>query len=339
MMCRLCLRDMPVISRVVALVLISGILLPVVAWAEDEKAIESTGLEIYIPREVTIKGDAIRLGDVCIIRGESGLAGKAGAIGLGRLSVPGQEIVIDRSLVLGRLAGNGISLSNVVFGGSEKVTIKRQERVIDGERFVEAARSFLVKDPGGSSSIKLDLLRVPKPLIVPGTSKDIKFSFRFLSSRSGSRPKVQVVVLADGKKVGSRDVSFLVRYHCRQMVAKVDIQSGVPLSEENIRVEKILSNYPEAANWSPGFGLISRRYISANSVISPRMIGSSSPELVFKRNAKVVIRIDSPCFLITATGKAISDGRAGEYVKVRNVDSNRIILCKVNSDGSVEPVF
>jgi flagella basal body P-ring formation protein FlgA len=330
---------MPVISRVVTLVLISGILLPVVVWAEDEKVIESTNLEIYIPREVTIKGDAIRLGDVCIIRGESALAGKAGAIGLGRLSVPGQEIVVDRSLLLGRLAGSGISLSNVVFGGSEKVSIKRQERVINGERFVEAARSFLVKDPGGSSSIKLDLLRVPKPLIVPGTSKDIKFSFRFLGNRSGSRPKVQVVVLADGKKVGSRDVSFLVRYYCRQIVAKVDIQSGIPLSEENIRVEKVLSNHPEAANWSPGFGLISKRYISANSVISPRMIGSSSPELVFKRNAKVIIRIDSPCFLITATGKAISDGRTGDYVKVRNVDSNRIILCKVNSDGSVEPVF
>ncbi len=339
MMLRLCIRDRRVISRVVALVLISGILLPVVAWAEDEKVIESTGLEIYIPREVTIKGDAIRLGDVCIIRGESALAGKAGAIGLGRLCVPGQEIVVDRSLVLGRLAGSGISLSNVVFSGAEKVSIKREERVIEGERFVEAAKSFLVKDPGGSDSIKLEVLRVPKPLIVPGLSKDIKFSFRFLGRRTGSRPKVQVVVLVDGKRAGTRDVSFLVRYNRRQMVAKVDIQPGVPLSKENIRVEKILSSSPEPMNWSPGFGLIAKRYISANSVISPRMFGSASPELVFKRNAKVIIRIDMPGFLVTATGKAISDGRAGEYVKVRNVDSNRIILCKVNSDGSVEPVY
>ena len=338
-MFRLCHRDMQVISRVLAFVLISGSLLPVVALAEDEKVIESMGLEIYIPREVTIKSDTIRLGDVCIIRGQSGLAGKAGAIGLGRLCVPGQEIVVDRSLLLGRLAGNGISLSNVVFGGAEQVSIKRQERVINGERLVEAARSFLIKDPGGSDSIKLKVLQVPKQLIVPGESKDIKFSFRVLGSRSGSRPKVQVIVLADGKRVGTRDVSFLVRYYCRQMVAKVDIQSGVPLSEENIRVEKILSNSPEPVNWSPGFGLIAKRYISANSVIRPRMTGSVSPELVFKRNAKVVIRIDNPCFLITATGKAISDGRAGEYVKVRNIDSNRIILCKVNSDGTVEPVY
>lgn len=338
MMLRLCIRDMRVISRDVSLVLICVVVFPVLSWAEDEKSIESTGLEIYIPREVTIKGDAIQLGDVCIIRGDAGLAGKAGAIGLGRLCVPGQEIVVDRSVLLGRLVGSGIK-SNVVFSGAEKVTIKRQERVIDGERFVEAARSFLVKDPGNSDSIKLRVLRVPKPLIVPGLSKDIKFSFRFLGRRTGSRPKVQVVVLADGKRAGTRDVSFLVRYNRRQMVAKVDIQSGVPLSEENIRVEKFLSNYPEAANWSPGFGLIAKRYISANSVISPRMIGSVSPELVFKRNTKVVIRIDMPGFSITATGKAVTDGRVGEYVKVRNVDSNRLILCKVKSDGSVEPVF
>ena len=94
---------------------------------------------------------------------------------LGRLCVPGQAIVIDRSVVLGRLVSSGISSSNVVFGGAEQVSIKRQERVIEGERFVEAARSFLVKDPGGSDSIKLDLLRIPKPLIIPGTSKDIMF--------------------------------------------------------------------------------------------------------------------------------------------------------------------
>ena len=339
MMLRLCIRDRRVVSRIVVLVLICVVVFPVLSWAKDEKAIESTSLDIYIPREVTIKDDAIQLGNVCIIRGDAGLVAKVGAIGLGRLCVPGQEIVVDRSVVLGRLLGSGISLSNVVFSGAEKVSIKRQEQVIEGERFVEAARSFLVKNPVGSGSIKLRVLRVPKPLIVPGLSKDIKFSFRFLGRRTGSRPKVQVVVLADGKRLGTRDVSFLVRYYCRQMVAKVDIQSGDALSSENVRVEKLLSMSPEPVNWSPGFGLISKRYISANSVISPRMIGSASPELVFKRNAKVIIRIDCPGFVVTATGKSVSDGRVGEYVKVRNIDSNRIILCKVNSDGSVGPVF
>ena len=39
------------------------------------------------------------------------------------------------------------------------------------------------------------------------------------------------------------------------------------------------------------------------------------------------------------TGKTLADGRVGETIKVRNVDSNRIILCKVRPDGTVEPVI
>jgi flagella basal body P-ring formation protein FlgA len=36
-------------------------------------------------------------------------------------------------------------------------------------------------------------------------------------------------------------------------------------------------------------------------------------------------------------GIAMQDGRAGDYIKVRNTDSQRIILAKIKEDGTVEP--
>jgi flagella basal body P-ring formation protein FlgA len=42
---------------------------------------------------------------------------------------------------------------------------------------------------------------------------------------------------------------------------------------------------------------------------------------------------------VTALGKAMQTGQEGEYIKVRNMDSQRIILCKVNQDRTVEPVL
>jgi len=53
----------------------------------------------------------------------------------------------------------------------------------------------------------------------------------------------------------------------------------------------------------------------------------------------VVIRVEMPGLLVTAMGKTMQEGRAGEYIKIRNLDSQRIILCKVNEDATVEPVF
>jgi flagella basal body P-ring formation protein FlgA len=69
------------------------------------------------------------------------------------------------------------------------------------------------------------------------------------------------------------------------------------------------------------------------------MLGVLKSPIIVKRNQNVVIRIEKPGFLITAAGKSIQDGRAGEYIKVRNMDSQRIILVRISEDGSVEPVL
>ena len=79
--------------------------------------------------------------------------------------------------------------------------------------------------------------------------------------------------------------------------------------------------------------------IPANKVIQSNMLATIKSPVITKRNQKVLIRIDMPGFLITAFGKAMQEGRAGEYIKVRNVDSQRIISAKVNEDGTVEPVL
>jgi flagella basal body P-ring formation protein FlgA len=43
--------------------------------------------------------------------------------------------------------------------------------------------------------------------------------------------------------------------------------------------------------------------------------------------------------VITAMGKALQEARAGEYLKVRNSDSQRVIMCRVKTDGTVEPML
>ncbi len=57
------------------------------------------------------------------------------------------------------------------------------------------------------------------------------------------------------------------------------------------------------------------------------------------RNESVVIRVEMPGLVVTAMGKTMQDGHTGEHIKVRNLDSQRIILCRVNEDGTVEPIL
>ena len=221
---------------------------------EDEDAIE-----IYLPREVTVRGNHPTLGQVSVIRGEESLTAKANEIALGRLSVPGQEIIIDRTTVLSRLASNGISASKVMLTGAEKIKVKRQQRIIKGDEFVELARSFLEENLVEQSVCRTDQIGTPKDLAVPTQSKEIKLSPCLELSRAKDQADVKIAVLADGEEIGTRKISFRLKYNRRRVVTLVDITTGTVINPEKVRIEKTISSYPEPANWRPPYGLVAKR--------------------------------------------------------------------------------
>ena len=311
--------------------------------ASAESKAESLGedfdLKIYLPREVTVKDSSLSLAQVTIIRGDASLGAKAGKIALGRISVPGQKIVLDRPTLLSRLACNGIPISRVKLTGAEKITVKQLYKTVSGDQFVSLASSFLKSNTGRGSACRWDPTHTPKDFTAVGPAKDITFSPRLARSTVKNQAKVEIALLSGGKKIAVREVCFTLRYSSRQAVAKVDIDAGQIISQENVKIEEKLSNYPEPVGWKSPFGLVAKRRLPANTVIRPLMVGPVRAPIIVKRNQSVLIRIESPGFLITAAGTALQDGKAGEHVKVRNADSQRVIIAKVNADASVEPVF
>lgn len=314
---------------------------------------KDSALQIYLPRAITIEGDIPNLGQVAIIRGEEGLVCKASKITLGRISLPGQKIIVDRSIVLSRLACSGIPASEVTLTGAVEITVTQQHQIIKSGDFVEKALAFLKKDPKDASICQWNLIRAPKDLILSGAGKDVRMSLNLVRSGIKNQSKVRVSVFSGDKEIGMREISFLLKYNCRRLVAKVDVPQGAVISPENVKVEKVVSNYPEPADWNRSlfsksskdgtwivpYGLIARRRLPANSVIRLSMVGPVKPQILLKRNQNVVIKVDRSGLFITAIGQAMQDGRVGENIKVRNVSSQRIILAKVNADGSVQPVF
>jgi flagella basal body P-ring formation protein FlgA len=303
---------------------------------------KDSNLQIYLPREVTIKSDTISLGEVSIIWGSprgGGLQAKAGKILLGRILVPGQKVVIDRTMVLSRLACNGIPVSKVTLTGAENITISRRHKIIKGSEFVDIASEFLKENPPPGSVCQWEAIRKPKDLVVPEKSKDIRLSARFAKSSAKNQAKVQIVVLEDGKQIEECEVTFRLKYKCHSAVTLVDIPAGEVISSKNVKIENGVANFPEPVDWRPPYGMVTKRTVPANTVLEPHMVAPVKAAVVIERNQNVVIRVERPLLVVTAVGKALNDGRVGEYIKVRNVNSQRIILVKVNEDGTVEPIF
>ena len=104
-------------------------------------------------------------------------------------------------------------------------------------------------------------------------------------------------------------------------------------------IETVESDRPEPANWKPPYGLAVTRTVPAHAEIRPDMIGTPRSSTVVRRNETVEIRLERPGLVVSAMGTALQEAHAGEVLKVRNADSNRIVMCRVRADGAVEPIL
>jgi flagella basal body P-ring formation protein FlgA len=304
--------------------------------AED---VVSDGLRIYLPREIVIHDDTPNVGEVGIIRGDEALAAKAAEVVLGRISVPGQEVTVDRGMLLSRLACSGIPVSKVKLSGAEKVKVRQKGQTIKAGDLVESAKSFLGKNPSAGSICRSELLGSPKDLLLSGVHRDIKLVPRIVKNGAGNQSRVNVSVMSGGREIGVRRITFRHKYNTSKIVTLRDIKAGEAISRENVKIEKTVSDYPQATTFSEPYGLIAKRHIAGGRTVQPNMVGPAKSAILVKRNQSVVIRIEAGGLTITAVGKMVDEGAVGDIVRVRNVDSLRVITAKVNEDGTVAPIL
>ncbi len=300
---------------------------------------EKSGLRIHLLREVAVDNAVPRLGQVSIIRGSEPTAARAGNIVLGRISAPGQKIVVDRLVLLGRLASNGISASEVKLTGAQQTAISRKHRTVEGAQLVDFARSYLLKNSAAGSACRLDVLKTPQDMVLDRTGDRVELAPRLIKSSTPNQARVAIAVFAGGKEVGTREVSFRLKYKSRRAVALVAIPAGGVIGPNNVRMEEVMASYPESPDRVVTYGMVARRAIAANTVLRRTLVGPVEPPLALKRNQNVLIRIETFGLIVTAAGKTLQEGRTGECIRVRNVDSQRIIMAKINNDGTVEPVY
>lgn len=301
------------------------------------ESVNADTMKIYLPREVNISGDSVVLGDVAIVRGNPEDVAKASAIALGKFSVPGQKIIINRITILSRLASNKISSRNVKLTGAKEIKVGRKELTVSANDISGKASEFLKENKTDASVASYELVRNCTKVVLESQKGRISLVPRLGKSNSVSQVVVDVDIMLDGKKMGTNQVVYRPMYNRHLIVAKKDIPAGTILGADNFEVKKIVSKYPEPEDWNIPVGLVAKRQIKSGQQIRDSLLTRPQPKTVIKRNSLVVIKIETAGLSIVADGKALGEGAFGEIIKVRNTDSDRIITCKINYDGTVSP--
>jgi len=168
-----------------------------------------------------------------------------------------------------------------------------------------------------------------------------EFGLKARLAKDAPRGFVKVTVAAvDGKReLASSVLTFKLIYPVRQTVATKDIPVGSAVTEANAKVRIVMMEQAPKGEWTPPYGMVASRAIPAGSVIRPALLRAKKTEIVVRRNQAVTMRIEGIGFVVTALGRALQQGRVGDVIKVRNVDSRRIINATVRSDGTVQPIY
>jgi flagella basal body P-ring formation protein FlgA len=325
---------MKTIQKIKLLVLFLVITTGVVSKAEP-------ALRIYLPREVQVEKQVVTLGDVAVVRGRTEITEKAEDINLGRLSAPSRDMIISRAMILCRLTGDGFEAGDIEITGAEKVIVSQRRQVIRADKIIKEAESFLKESFPDKSVCRYETIGGVDDFVLPVEAKRIDLQASLAEDGSCNRMKVNVAIIADGAGVGVREVEFRPNYFCRQAVALRDIAQGEIITRDNIKVVQKVSRAAEASDWQVPYGMAAKRPIAANSLVTPGMVGPVQQEVLVKRNKHVAVVFERPGLSLAAVGKAMEDGRAGDYIKVRMQikDTPRIIYAKVKDNGTVEPLM
>ena len=320
----------------------TAVLIVVVAapTASAAPAADDVPVRVYLPRNVEIDADGLTLGVVAIVRcADENLESKARAVPMGRAPWPREKLVFDRTMILSRLAGSEIAKQRVRLSGSQTVTVVREEKVVDAEELLAAAQRFLeTRRTEATKDCVYKVLRRPGELVVSGR-RELEIACKPGRAASPKQVTVVVTVRHGGRQVGLREVTFLRLYAVRQAVAVKTIPAGVSLTKENVEVRTDYADHAAPADWKPPYGLLARRRLMPGMVIRASLVAEKKPDLVIRRNQMVPMRVQGPGFVIRAVGQALQEGRPGDFIRVRNIDSRRLVTARVAFDGSVEPTF
>lgn len=296
-------------------------------------------IEIYLPRERTVKTTKLTLGQLALVSCDDEKTAKAAErIALGRAPWKGEDIVLNRKTILSRLASSGYDRGRVSFSGAHSVTVKREETTIDAERIVTAARKYLAANrPAGEGSY-WSLARRPGDLIVQ-SPKGVTLSAALADSAPSGCVKVVIRARREKKDLGKTEVLFKRGYLVQKVIATTDIKPGEKISTDNATVVTIESLRPAKGAFAPPWGMVATNRIGKGREVRGSLLRSPARKTVIKRGQGVEMRIEGKGFAVRAAGQAMQDGKPGEFIKIRNIDTKRIVVAKVHSEGYVVPVL
>jgi flagella basal body P-ring formation protein FlgA len=321
------------------------VVLAAVALGTRARAEEPDLLAVTLRQHVTVGLRGVRVGDVAELTGGTpALREAVAALDLADAAAARAGLSVKRQQVDFRIRLAGVPAGLFRVDGVVETRVEPQRSSVAEADVLAAAKTAILKRlPWSGDEISVQTLQpVAVSLAVEAPREDVVIRAEPHSSGMPlGRVQVDVGLWAGGVRQIAFPLYLDVRLYQKVAIALRRIERGEALNESNVTFDRRpvenLRDYlssPEAIN-----GRKARQTLMPGRVLGAADVEDSGPEAaptLVRRGEPVKLLVRLGPVNVMASGEALQDGRAGQSVRVRNIDSKQVVLGRVTERSLVE---
>jgi flagellar basal body P-ring formation protein FlgA len=293
------------------------------------------GLEVTFRPSATVQGVSVSLADIADFDVQSDLSKALGSQIVSPSPPPGREIQLQTGNLRQYLTSSLSVPASVIWNGPETIRVHRQGISVGPEKIQSIIAEFLQKHRKDlhEAEIRFAPTSLPLPFILPPGN----LTWEVIPSNPGilSSTSISLIFNVDGHVRKNMAIAGHIEALAPVAVAASSVQRGSIMTPEDIHV--VVRNFADSS--SPCFdprdiiGKKANRTIKEGSVIERAWI--DIPPMV-ARGQMVKILLNSGELHLSTTGIANMDGTKEQIIRVQNINSKKLIYCRVKAPGIVE---
>ncbi|SMC38441.1 flagellar basal body P-ring formation chaperone FlgA [Sporomusa malonica] len=296
---------------------------------------KAQGLTINVAAESLVSGQYFTLGDIATISGEDNQRiDNLRQIRLGNTPAPGRSVVLTGELLGVRLSASHTDFTGISWQVPPQFRITALSQLITGQRLVDQAENYLKERLVGSDIVITPAGRTQDVLVPPGeivVTIELPYGVKY-----NAPTNVTVGITVAGQLYNKANLRFDIKKY-----EQVAVVSRALAARELIDSADITFERRDIGRMPPGYftdlnkilGLSVKRQLAPGTAITDSML--EKPILV-KRGKTVRIVAQIGHIAVSVPGIALQNGSQGQFIRVQNANSKKMITGQVVDETTIQ---
>ncbi len=299
-------------------------------------------IEISLEDKVILEDDEIAIKDISTVSGDdTDLVNQVEGIVIGNTPGANSTRRITLDFIKMRLKSASVDVSEVTFTNARSSLVSVESTKIKGLEIAQKAKEHLLNFlPPNEGETTVEIGRIPADQWVPRRMDKIDFQVTLVDTDK-DRGKIELIVSAssNSKLFFKVPVYFNVRVFEFVVITKRRTGRKQLLTKEDLFIARKETTKLRGMAFSSIDdlkGMTTTMPVQSHAILTDKMV--ETPPTV-KQGSIVKLIVNKSGFRIVTKGLAQQSGHKGEVIKVKNLNSMKMLYGKIENSDSIHVIF